>query len=260
MAGNGVSNNLYLGAANLNDLGSSPVKKKSPRDAYEAQEATQLDQVAADEDDGEDANKNTIIINKQPGIPGSGVNRAADKPMMDGNFANNIVMHDKFEYSSSGKKKTKSSFNSRTQMMFQGRLPNQRQPTNKARPKRQKTLPDQTYVQRSVKDHSVVMTSSLATMRQSSNLSARDDAQGDQEDVKDRDGAQLKRNKQYLHQMYRSNDEANEGPGGPRAIAVANMVYKQRAQTNAENVYQGLKQEWRRTAGVSKHKYKFSKD
>ena len=38
------------------------------------------------------------------------------------------------------------------------------------------------------------MTSSLATMRQSSNLSVRDDPQGEEEELKDRSG-QVKRNK-----------------------------------------------------------------
>jgi hypothetical protein len=38
--------------------------------------------------------------------------------------------------------------------------------------------------------------------------------------------------------MYRSNDEADEGPSR-RGKAAANISIKQRAQTNADNVYQG---------------------
>jgi hypothetical protein len=81
--------------------------------------------------------------------------------------------------------------------------------TNKARPKRQNTLPDE--IQRApqrARDQSIV-TSSLATMRESSNGSAR--ATPHQNEYTDR-GVQTKRNKQYLHQMYRSNDQVNESP------------------------------------------------
>lgn len=135
--------------------------------------------------------KNTISFNKHT-ISGT---RKNDKARADVNFQNNIVLHEKYEYCSSGKKNNMNGgMNSKTQMMFQGRGPSQRQPTNKARPKRQKTLPDNIYLQRNVKDHSVIMTSSLATMRQSSNLSVRDDAQNNQEDLKERNN-HIKRNK-----------------------------------------------------------------
>lgn len=60
--------------------------------------------------------------------------------------------------------------------------------TIKAKPKRQKTLPDQTFVPTRGKDGSIV-TSSLATMRQSSNGSVQA-----QNEYADR-GIQTKRNK-----------------------------------------------------------------
>jgi hypothetical protein len=108
VASNGVSNNLYLGAANLNNLGNSPVKKKSPREAYT--QATHPEEAPEEEDDAEEANKNTITINKQT-IGGA---RRNEQSRAEANGANNNGLHEQFEYSSGGKNKTKSSFNSKT--------------------------------------------------------------------------------------------------------------------------------------------------
>lgn len=86
-------------------------------------------------------------------------------------------------------------------------------------------------------------------MRQSSNGSVH--APAAPNEYTDR-GAHSKRNKDYLYQMYKSNDRANESPA--RKMNVSNLSAKQRAHTNMEVSYQAMKQEWRRPAAKLKNK------
>lgn len=156
----GVANNLYIGAASLTlNNQPQPYKKKAHKEGGETQTAEKVPKK-------EVLGGSEIRKYSQSSMAYTATNLKKTKDDLQ---AQDSSAHPA-EYSSNKKKES----GPRTQALFQ-RVSNHHQKqtqsnsaTLKAKPKRQKTLPDQTYVPTRAKEGSIV-TSSLATMRQSSN-------------------------------------------------------------------------------------------